>query len=106
MELGGRDQAGEILVVDDAPQNLVAIEAALDGLSQDLVLASSGQEALRYLLERDFALILLDVQMPTMDGLETARMIRQRERSRHVPIIFVTAHDSNDEHVLEAYRLG
>ena len=98
--------ASEILVVDDRDQNLTAIEAALVGLGNQLVFASSGAEALRFLLERDFALILLDVQMPGMDGIETARMIRARERSRHVPIIFITAYDSTDEDVLAAYRLN
>lgn len=106
MQALDQQQAAEILVVDDVPENLVAIESALEGLSNDLVLATSGSEALRYLLSRDFALILLDVQMPSMDGLETARMIRQRERTRHVPIIFITAYDRNDDDVLAAYRLG
>lgn len=106
METIAKDHPGEILVVDDRPENLVAIEAALSGFGGNLVFATSGEEALRYLLERNFALILLDVQMPSMDGLETARMIRQRDRTRHVPIIFVTAHDRNDDDVLAAYRLG
>ena len=101
----GRDQAA-ILVVDDVPDNLTAIEAALDGLGHRPVFARSGQEALRCLLERDFALILLDVQMPSMNGLETARLIRRRKRSRHVPIIFITAHDRNDDEILAGYRLG
>ncbi|MCX4247082.1 ATP-binding response regulator [Paraliomyxa miuraensis] len=100
------DSVGEILVIDDTPENLVAIEAALDGLGDGVVLVTSGQDGLRQLLERDFALILLDVKMPTMDGLETARMVRQRERTRHVPIIFLTAYDRTDEDVLEAYHLG
>jgi signal transduction histidine kinase len=100
------ESTSDILVVDDTPENLVAIEAALTGLATNLVMAQSGPEALRCLLQNDFALILLDVQMPSMDGLETARMIRGRERTRHVPIIFVTAHDRNDDDVLAAYRLG
>jgi two-component system, sensor histidine kinase len=98
--------AADILVVDDTSENLIAIEAALAGLGTRLVTAHSGEEALRHLLERDFALILLDVQMPKMDGLETASVIRGRDRNRHVPIIFVTAHDHNDEIVLQAYRMG
>jgi signal transduction histidine kinase len=97
---------GDILVVDDRSENLVAIEAALSGLSLRLVTARSGAEALRYLLYHDVALILLDVQMPGMSGLEAASLIRKRERTRHVPIIFITAHDRSDALVLEAYRLG
>ncbi|HLU65207.1 MAG TPA: response regulator, partial [Kofleriaceae bacterium] len=92
--------------MDDTPENLLAIEAALEGLSLNLVKASSGPEALRCLLERDVALILLDVQMPAMDGYETARLIRARRRNQHVPIIFITAFDRTDEQVIEAYRLG
>src|SRR5690606_3410748 len=66
----------------------------------------SGQEALRCLLEQDFALVLLDVHMPGMDGFETAKLIRSRRRSRHVPIVFVTAYDQTDARVLEGYALG
>src|ERR1700757_635425 len=76
----------KILLVDDTPENLVSLEAALDGLGQDLVLAKSGMEALRHLLEDDFAAILLDVKMPEMDGFQTAELIRSRKRSRDVPI--------------------
>src|SRR6478736_6400647 len=82
----GRD----ILVVDDNQANLVAIEAALQPLGRKLVLAHSGIEALARLLEQDFALIILDVAMAGMDGFETARLIRSRERNRGTPIIFVT----------------
>jgi signal transduction histidine kinase len=96
----------DILVVDDTPENLTAIEVALDDLDFRLVKVQSGKEALRRLLRQDFALILLDVQMPTMSGFETARLIRARDRSRHVPIIFITAYDRDDGEVLEAYRLG
>jgi signal transduction histidine kinase len=96
----------DILVVDDTPENLTAIEVALDELNYRLVKVQSGKEALRRLLRQDFALILLDVQMPTMSGFETARLIRARDRSRHVPIIFITAYDRDDTEVLEAYRLG
>lgn len=107
-ESGGVDLpcGDEILVVDDNRANLVAIQAALFGLGGRVVTASSGPEALRRLLERDFALLLLDVQMPTMDGFETARLIRARQRSRHTPIIFVTAHHRDDADVLQAYQLG
>jgi len=96
----------DILVVDDTPENLTAIEVALDELNYRLVKVQSGKEALRRLLKQDFALILLDVQMPTMSGFETARLIRARDRSKHVPIIFITAYDRDDTEVLEAYRLG
>jgi signal transduction histidine kinase len=102
----GSHDGTEILVVDDNEANLTAIEAALPGLGRPVVRAQSGREALRLLLERDFALILLDVQMPEMDGFETARLIRQRERSRRTPIIFVTAYSSDDADVLRGYRLG
>lgn len=95
-----------VLVVDDVHTNLIAMEAALEPLSLEVVTASSGREAVAHLLERDFALILLDVQMPEMDGYETAEWIRSRERTRHVPIIFVTAHDHNHDSVLRAYRIG
>jgi signal transduction histidine kinase len=97
---------GDILAVDDNPANLLAIEAALGSFEGRVVRANSGREALRLLLERDFALVLLDVKMPTMDGFETARLIRARKRSSHTPIIFITAHDRNDSEVLAAYDLG
>src|SRR5262245_39096505 len=83
----------DILVVDDTPANLLAFEVALGDLGGTVVRSNSGAEALRVLLERDFALVILDVQMPGMDGFETARLIRERRRSRHTPIIFVTAHN-------------
>lgn len=96
----------DILVVDDTAENLTAMGVALEGVSCRLVMARSGEEALRELLRREVALIFLDVQMPQMDGFETARMIRARERTRHVPIIFLTAHAPGDRELLEAYRLG
>lgn len=95
-----------ILIVDDTPANLIAFEAALESINRPLAFAASGPEALSRLLEEDFALVLLDVQMPGMDGFETARWIRSREKSRHVPIIFVTAHDQDNATVLHAYALG
>ena len=99
-------RAQDILVVDDAAGSLVAIEAALSELGYRLVVALSGDEALARLLEEDFALILLDVQMPGISGFETARIIRSRARNRHVPIIFMTASASEEVEVLEAYALG
>ena len=95
-----------ILVVDDEPKNLFAVEAVLGGLGGTLVTALSGREALRHLLNRDFAAILLDVQMPDLDGFETAAIIRQRDRCRHVPIIFITAISKASEHVRLGYSLG
>ncbi|GAX40972.1 PAS/PAC sensor hybrid histidine kinase [Tolypothrix sp. NIES-4075] len=95
-----------ILLIDDHPENLIALEAILEGLGQNLVKAYSGAEALRCLLHQDFAVILLDVQMPGMDGFETAMLIRQRERSRNTPIIFLTAFGVNDTMLFKGYTLG
>jgi two-component system, sensor histidine kinase len=95
-----------VLVVDDRPENLLAAEVALTGLDALLVTALSGEEALKYLLEADYSLVLLDVHMPGMDGYETARYIRARPRSAHVPIIFMTAHVNEEKHMLRAYELG
>jgi PAS domain S-box-containing protein len=105
---GDQTQAQErvkILLVDDSAENLVSLEATLDGLGQELILARSGMEALRHLLEHDFAAILLDVKMPEMDGFQTAELIRARKRSRHTPILFLTAYKS-DEHLFRGYDLG
>jgi len=94
-----------ILIVDDKPEQLVAIEAVLEELNQNVVRAYSGREALRALLSDEFAVILLDVNTPGMDGFETAQLIRQRSSTQHVPIIFVTAY--NDEnHLARGYSLG
>jgi hypothetical protein len=95
----------KILLVDDTPENLVSLEAALSGLGEELVLASSGKQALRHLLEDDFAAILLDVRMPEMDGFETAELIRSRPRSRQTPILFLTGY-RNEEHLFRGYDLG
>jgi signal transduction histidine kinase/DNA-binding response OmpR family regulator len=94
-----------ILLVDDKPEKLLAIEAVLDDLGQNIVRAYSGREALRAVLQQEFAVILLDVNMPDMDGFETAQLIRQRQSSEHTPIIFVTAF-SDDMHVSRGYSLG
>src|ERR1700674_1220100 len=102
----GMDQNSEtILLVDDRPANLVALEAVLSPLGRRLVKATSGREALRFLLHEECALILLDVQMPDLDGFETAALIRQRQRTRHTPIIFVTAINSEEEHIIRGYSL-
>jgi signal transduction histidine kinase len=95
----------KILLVDDTPENLVSLEAALMGLGEELVMAQSGKEALRHLLNDDFAAILLDVRMPEMDGFETAEMIRSRPRSRQTPILFLTGY-RNEEHLFRGYDLG
>src|SRR5437867_3669102 len=98
--------AADILMVDDRPENLLALEAILGPLGQRMVKAHSGQEALKKLLGQDFAVILLDVQMPGMDGFETAKYIRERERSRYTPIIFLTAYDRSETAVAKGYGVG
>jgi PAS domain S-box-containing protein len=95
-----------LLLVDDKPQNLTALEATLEPLGQNLVLASSGREALKHLLGNEFAAILLDVQMPGMDGFETAALIKERQRSRHIPILFLTALSKEKAHVDRGYSVG
>jgi PAS domain S-box-containing protein len=94
-----------ILLVDDDEANLLSLTATLESLGQELVLAHSGEEALRQLLEQDFAAILLDVKMPGMDGFETAEMIRNRKRSKSTPILFLTGFRS-DDHLFRGYDLG
>src|SRR5215467_3941766 len=95
----------DILVVDDDPRKLVALEAILSEICDNVVKAGSGREALKCLLRHDFAVILLDLNMPMMDGFETAALIRERRRSEHTPIIFVTAF--NDEvQMAKGYSLG
>jgi signal transduction histidine kinase len=95
-----------ILVVDDKPANLIAAKSALEALGARVVCAESGEAALRLLLQDEFALVLLDVNMPLMDGFEVARMIRARIRSRRTPIIFITAYGREEQDVLAAYELG
>jgi PAS domain S-box-containing protein len=95
-----------ILLVDDQPNNLIALEAMLADMDVNLVKAESGLRALKCLLEQEFAVILLDVQMPEMDGFATAGLIRQRDRSRHTPIIFVTALSRSETNVFRGYSLG
>src|SRR5262245_15616277 len=95
-----------ILIVDDRRENLLALEGILRGLDQYLVQATSGGLALKYLLKNDVAVILLDVEMPDMDGFQTATLIREREKTRHTPIIFLTAISKTDVHVNQGYSLG
>ncbi len=95
-----------ILTVDDRPENLLALRAILDSLDCNIVEAHSGMEALKYLLSGEFALILMDVQMPGLDGFETASLIKERERTRHIPIIFVTAISKEQEYIFQGYSAG
>ena len=99
------DDKVNILVVDDVPDKLISMQVVLHDLGENVIAVTSGREALRQLLDRDFAVILLDVNMPDMDGFETAHLIRQRKRSEHTPIIFITAF-SDDTHALQGYSLG
>lgn len=100
-----REEKVKILLVDDNVDNLISLGAALESLNQELILAQSGREALRQLLEHDFAAVLLDVKMPDMDGFETAELIRARKRSEHTPILFLTGY-RNEEHLFRGYHLG
>jgi signal transduction histidine kinase len=100
------DHKANILLVDDQPSNLLALEAILEDLDQNLVRATSGEEALRRLLDDDFAVILMDVKMPGLDGIETAALIRERDRCQHTPIIFLTAFERSDVQMFKGYQLG
>ena len=95
-----------ILIVDDRKENLLALEAVLDEPNYRLISATSGEEALKHILKTDFAVILLDVQMPGIDGFETAKLIRAREKSQGIPIIFLTALSQTKEHVMNGYAVG
>ena len=99
------DRRAGILIVDDKPDRVLALEAVLEDLGQRIVRAYSGREALRCALNDEFAVILLDVNMPDMDGFETASMIRQRPSSKHVPIIFLTAF-GDEIHMAKSYQMG
>ena len=97
----------KILLVDDLPENLFALELILSNKNYKCVKANSGNEALKILLhEQDFAIILMDVQMPEMDGFETVELIREIETLKHVPIIFLTASMDNSIHVFKGYQAG
>ncbi len=95
-----------VLLVDDDPGSLMALEALLQDLNLDLVKANSGEEALRHVLDQEFALILLDAKMPGMDGFQTARLIRQRRRSYHTPIIFLTGNRLDEISIFKGYEAG
>jgi len=100
------DEKVNILLVDDQPHNLLALESILADTGERLVKAQSGREALKALLDQEFAVILLDVQMPEIDGFDTAQLIRQRDKSHDTPIIFLTALSRSDSHVFRGYELG
>ena len=99
-------QKVNILMADDHPENLLALEAVLSSPNYNLVSATSGKEALKCLLKQEFAVILLDVQMPGLSGFETAKLIRAREKTKHIPIIFITAISQDTDHVTRGYSVG
>src|SRR5438876_360435 len=103
-----REDNVNILLVDDRADKLLAVETVIAELGQNLVIARSGEEALRCLLHKDFALILMDVHMPVLDGFQTAALIRQRKKFDHTPIIFLTATSTIDTeaHASRGYCLG
>src|SRR4051812_33124765 len=94
-----------ILIVDDLPEKIFVLKSVLEELDENVIGARSGPEALRQILDREFAVILLDVNMPDMDGYETAALIRKRKKSAHTPIIFVTAY-ADEMHISQGYALG
>lgn len=96
----------KVLAVDDRPENLLALEAILQGLPVDVVGVASGDEALKRLLLDDFAVILLDALMPGMDGFETAGHIKRRQRTQHIPIVFLTAVDTDSHLAFRGYQAG
>ena len=95
-----------VLIVDDDPRNLFALESVLEGGNYAIAKAQSGREALLALMSQEFAAIVLDVQMPELSGIELARLIKQRRRTQHIPIIFLTAHYLEEEHAVLAYDVG
>lgn len=96
----------DILIVDDKPENLLALESVLEGLDLNIVRATSGNRALGLMLEYDFALVLLDVQMPGMDGFETAELMRRCEKTKNIPIIFITAINKDQKCIFKGYEVG
>src|SRR5215213_2423976 len=99
------DRQARVLIVDDDERNLLAIRTVIEDLAQ-VETASSGEEALRHLLKGEFAVILLDVFMPGMDGYETAQIIRQREQTKRIPIVFLSAVNKEKEHLMRGYAMG
>ena len=95
-----------VLAVDDRRENLLALQAILEGLPIEVVPVTNGEDALKQLLVKDYALILLDARMPGMDGFETARHVKQRERTRHIPILFLTAADYDPHMAFRGYQAG
>jgi len=95
-----------VLIVDDDPRNLLAMESLLDGADYSLIKAQTSDEALLALMRGEVAAIILDVQMPGINGIDLARLIKQRKRTRHIPIVFLTAHYREDEHAMMAYDIG
>jgi len=102
----GEASQASVLIVDDDPKSLLAMEALLEDLGPGIVLANSGEDALRQVLERDFAVILLDARMPGLDGFATAKLIRKRDRSRHTPIIFLTGAYEDARSMFRGYEAG
>src|SRR5262245_47514123 len=100
------EKRANILIVDDRPDGLHALESVLTELGEPIVRASSGQEALRLALDEEFAVILLDVRMPDMDGFEAAKLLRSRPKTRHTPIIFVTGMDDSALNIERGYQVG
>lgn len=95
-----------VLIVDDRPENLLSLEAILESKNLNIIKAGSGNEALGLMTEHEFALVLLDVQMPEMDGFETAQLMRGMKKTRNIPIIFVTAISKERKHVFEGFKAG
>ncbi|MEH7223708.1 EAL domain-containing protein [Bacillus sp. JJ1566] len=95
-----------ILLVDDRPENLLALEAIIEREDYNLIKAYSGEEALKYLLKNEFAVILLDVQMPGIDGIETAKIIKAREKTKNIPLLFITANNMDSDHIFKGYSVG
>jgi CheY-like chemotaxis protein len=106
VQVPDRHEKAQILLVDDREENLVALEAILSSLDQELVRARSGEEALKALLTDEYAVILLDIVMPGMDGFETAQDIKRRRKTRDVPIIFLTAVNSDPDYAFRGYAAG
>ena len=108
MDIAVNDKSDvKILIVDDREDNLFSIETILEQDGYTIVKALSGRAALKILLhQHDFTLILMDVQMPDMNGFETASLIYEREKLRHIPIIFITAHNHGEEKMYEGYKMG